>query len=328
MRRLLLAFLFVLFAAPAWAGNVGFRLVEVTGGPTPLKVGVWYPTEATMGQQRLGLYTQEVAAGAPVTGHGLPLVVISHGTGGWLASHLDTARALAEHGYVVAAVSHAGDTYDDRSASTRPWIRTAQIKAVIDYMLTDWPDHGLIDAERVGFFGFSAGGLTGLAVIGGQPDMRTMAPHCRAHPTFFDCRLVARAGVDLETLTPPPASVWVADHRIKAAVIAEPGLGFAFRNGLKGVAIPVQLWRAEFDATLPESEASPLYALAAREGLPKPPDYHVADGADHFDFLAPCSPAMATENGDICKSRPGFDRAAFHAQLNAEITAFFDRTLR
>ena len=136
---------------------------------------------------------------------------------------------------MVAAPSHAGDTYDDRSATTRPWIRTYQVKQVIDYMLADWSDHAAIDADRIGLFGFSAGGLTGVAAIGGAPDMSLMAPHCRAHPDFYDCKLIARAGLDLAKVPPPPRDVWLADRRIRAAVIAAPALGFVFRNGLKDV---------------------------------------------------------------------------------------------
>lgn len=328
MKRLLLALLLVLFAGPAFAGNVGFRVVEVTGGPAPLKVGLWYPTKAPMAETKLGLMTQVVAQGAPLDGAKLPLVVISHGAGGWFGSHIDTARALAADGYVVAAPSHAGDTYDDRSATTRPWIRTLQVRQVIDYMLADWSDHAAIDPDRIGLFGFSAGGLTGVAAIGGAPDMSLMAPHCRAHPDFYDCKLIARAGLDLAKVPAPPRDVWLADRRIRAAVIAAPALGFVFRNGLKDVTVPVQLWQAEHDQVLPETEAQPLYALVVRDALPAKPEYHLVREANHYDFLAPCTAAFAAQEQTACFSRPGFDRAAFHKTLNAEVARFFDRTLR
>jgi predicted dienelactone hydrolase len=46
-----------------------------------------------------------------------PLVLISHGTGGSGASHYDTALALAlaDEGFVVAALTHTGDNYMDRA---------------------------------------------------------------------------------------------------------------------------------------------------------------------------------------------------------------------
>jgi predicted dienelactone hydrolase len=49
--------------------------------------------------------------------------------------------------------------------------------------------------------------------------------------------------------------------------------------------------------------------------------------AGHFDFLAPCSDALARAVPPICEDPPGFDRAAFHQRLNASVVAFFNRAL-
>src|SRR6476620_8172700 len=74
---------------------VGFQLVHVpdTNGP-PLTVAVWYPTEAGSRPALLGLTVQFVANDAPVAGTSLPLVVISHGSGGGPGSQADNALAL------------------------------------------------------------------------------------------------------------------------------------------------------------------------------------------------------------------------------------------
>jgi predicted dienelactone hydrolase len=53
----------------------------------------------------------------PITGAKLPLVVSSHGTAGWFGGHHDTAAALADAGFVVAAINHSGDNGNDRSKS-------------------------------------------------------------------------------------------------------------------------------------------------------------------------------------------------------------------
>ena len=110
-------------ATVIWAGaaqaSVGFETVSVpVAGDKPLAVTIWYPTDAPERAVPLSLYSQSVAPGAPVAGHGHPLVVISHGTGGSNADHYDTARALAAAGFVVAAPTHTGDTQGDRSRST------------------------------------------------------------------------------------------------------------------------------------------------------------------------------------------------------------------
>lgn len=315
----------VLFAAPAMAGEAGYRQITVPNGQdAPLEVGVWYPTEAAASPQPLELTTQIVAPGAPVSGGNHPLIVISHGSGGSLGEHYDTAIALAKAGFVVAAPTHTGDNYKDMSRAVHVGGRPAQVKAVIDYMLAAWPEHARLDAGRVGVFGFSAGGFTGLVIAGGEPDMGKIGPHCAAHPDFFECQLLKRNGGTPPSGSPRPAPQWAHDARIKAAVIAAPALGYTFApGGLKGVSIPVQLWRASEDSVLHD----PYYVEPVRDALPTPPDYRVADGAEHMDFMAPCSAALAKYVPTICAEVKGFDRAAFHMTFNRDVVAFFQARL-
>lgn len=322
---LLAAALLVAGVAPAQALSVGFVELKVpNGGDKPLTVGVWYPSSASASAQRLDLFTQDVAPAGPVTGRGLPLIVMSHGTGSAYAQHYDTALALARAGFVVAAVSHTGDTYDDGSRSVRIWERPAQIHRLIDYMLAEWPEHARLDPHRVGMFGFSAGGFTTLVAAGGVPDLSKTEAHCLAHPDYFDCQLLTKSGAGYRAGAGLPASIWVRDPRIKAAVVAAPALGYTFgAEGLKSVTLPIQLWRAEDDHILP----NPDYAEAVRIALPRPPEFHLVRGGDHFDFLAPCNDALARAAAEICVSKPGFDRAAFHDDFNAKVVAFFQRTL-
>lgn len=107
--------------------------------------------------------------------------------------------------------------------------------------------------------------------------------------------------------------------------MAAPALGFTFSpDGLKNIKVPVQLWRAEEDTVLPH----PRYAEAVRLALPQAPEYHVVSNAGHFDFLAPCSSALASMVPAICASAPGFDRVAFHTHFNAAVVGFFSKTLK
>ena len=309
-----------LATAPALAHSVGFQhLTIASGDDKPIDVGVWYPSDAPAGPSPLGGFMQEVAPNGAVAGDRLPLVVMSHGAGGWFGEHVDTALALARAGFVVAALSHTGDTYDDQSRAARIWQRPAQLKRLIDYMLSEWRDHGRIDADRVGAFGFSAGGFTVLAAAGGLPDLGKVRPHCAAHPEGFECGVIQRNPGPAQL---PDPSVWFRDARIKAAVVAAPALGYAF--DLTAVTIPIQLWRAEDDHILP----GPYYAQAVRDALPRPPEYHVVKGADHMDFLAPCTEAVRKSAPDICDEVDSFDRAGFHADFDRDVVAFFERELR
>ena len=298
---------------------VGFQLVQAPdrNGP-PLNVAVWYPTDAGARPSLLGLIVQFVASDAPVAGTALPLVVISHGNGGGPGSHTDTALALASAGFVVAAPMHTGDNYADQSAVGKPdWVvaRSRHIPAVVDFMVTAWPDRARIDASRIGMFGFSAGAFTALTTIGGAPDLALIAEHCAKTPEFA-CQLWKPGGAAI-----PPAESFAHDARVKAAVIAAPGYGFTFLpNGLSNVTVPVQIWSGAADVNVPTaSNAGPVQAALGSKA-----ELRVVDGAGHFSFLVPCGPIGPPL---LCRDAEGFDRKAFHHSFNEQVVGFFRSNL-
>ena len=104
MVRAAVLLLAVLLASPA--GAAGFQYGSAPDpDDQPIELGIWYPSDAAASTQTLGLFKQEVAPYGAVAGDKLPLIVISHGTGGGAASHYDTALALANAGFVVVAPS-------------------------------------------------------------------------------------------------------------------------------------------------------------------------------------------------------------------------------
>jgi predicted dienelactone hydrolase len=322
MKRVAILVALVLLLAPVSAGAVGFQSVRAPDPQgEPLELGIWYPSDAPASPQPLALFEQTVAPNGAISGGGLPLVVISHGTGGSLSSHYDTALALASAGFVVAAVTHTGDNSRDQSGEFRILDRPRQISRALDYILNAWPGRDRLDPAKIGIFGFSAGGFTALADVGGRADFSMIAPHCRDHSDEYVCGVVARHKGEGFDATLAAA---LGDGRFKAAVIAAPALGFTFTaDGLKDVTVPIQLWRAADDRILP----NPSSSEAVHEALPRPHDYTIVANAGHFDFLAPCSDALANAAPQICRSAPGFDRTAFHRQLNAAMVEFFKKTL-
>lgn len=257
-----------------------------------------------------------IAIWAPARGSGLPLVVISHGTSGGMASHLDTAQALAEAGFIVVAPTHPGDNFqDDAIVGRAGWFadRSRHITKVIDYMFDEWHERGRLGPASVGIFGFSAGGTTALISIGAVPDQARIKRHCELQAEFV-CSILKPS--DDET-----SPVWSHDRRIAAAVVAAPGLGFAFDPlGLADVQVPVQLWAGTEDETVPyATNVGIIKGL-----LPQAPDFHVVEGADHLSFLAPCTPQTPPP---LCQDPPGFDRARFHQDFNQALVAFFSAHL-
>jgi predicted dienelactone hydrolase len=194
-------------------------------------------------------------------------------------------------------------------------------------MLGSWDGHNHIDPARIGMLGHSAGGATVLIAVGGNPDFDLSAPFCRDHPDAWDCqRVKARSG-------PAPAPTEGADRkplelhhdpRIRAAAIAAPAIGYVFtKHRLAAVTVPVQLWGAENDRITPNQWNADVVEAA----LPTPPEDHLVPLAGHFDFLAPCSAALAERAPEICRDPPAFDRTDFHRDFNAAVVAFFRKQL-
>jgi predicted dienelactone hydrolase len=309
----------LLTIAKAEAAGFQLRMIPQVNGE-PISIGIWYPSpDPVMLRRGLGF---EAAIDGAISGDGLPLVIISHGNGGGATGHHDTALALAEAGFVVAAPTHPGDNYQDQSlVGGARWFtdRPRHIRRVIDYMLTTWPEHVRLDPRRVGFFGFSMGGYTGLALLGATPDANRIRLFCNQQPDAFVCRLLRQTNNEVLEKSHELDSMGLQDDRIKSAVLAAPGYPYAFvPESLSRIAVPIQLWSAARDDRVPSEDVSELRRL-----LPVPPEYHSVQGAEHFAFLPPCSGSL-----DICRDAPGFDRASFHAEFNRAVVDFFVDRLR
>jgi predicted dienelactone hydrolase len=327
MKLAVATFWILLFTLRASATDIGFQQTEVPDpSGKPLMTGIWYPSSSKVSTQPLGLFRQEVALNGEIAGATLPVVFISHGTGGSLASHYDTALALARAGFIVIAFSHTGDNSQDQSyAGNRINLvdRPRQLERVISFSLSEWKGRAHIDSARIGVFGFSLGGFTALVEIGGVPDLARMAQLCKERSTAPECSYIKeRHGDQLVSTSEAPA--WVHDLRIKAAVIAAPAASYLFgAGGLDRVTIPVQLWRADNDSQAPDAWNSAI----VRGGLPSTTEIHIVPHADHFAFLPTCSDALKQVASSICTDAPDFDRAAFHKEFNRKVVAFFSQTL-
>lgn len=318
---------YLLFASSPTLAGVGFQEMEI---PDPsrgtMQILIWYPSTGEPRLQKLAAYEQRIAQSGRIDGGPLPLVVISHGTGGSAHGHHDTAWALADAGFVVVALTHPGDNYaDTRHYARREQLteRPRQVSRVIDYMLGAWPDRRAVDQGRIGIFGFSMGGFTALASLGGRPETSGLVAQCKAMPRKAAC-LALGGAQDVRRKFGQAALGVVPDPRLKAAFVAAPALPALFLpDGLRDLHKPVELWAAELDELVPLDPD----ILIVRDGLPVPPARHIEPGAGHYSFLAPCTEAQKDAAHDICADGPGFDRAAFHRRLNAAVVAFFRRNL-
>lgn len=300
------------------AGIKRFRIEA--DATNPLIVGaVWYPCAVPAQTAGDGNVTLSGVKDCPLAGDKLPLIVMSHGRTGWFGGHHDTAAALADAGFIVAAIAHPNDNerYHDGTDSLEVLAeRSGDIRRLVDFMLGDWSDSSHVDGRRVGLFGFSVGGYTGLVVIGGDPDFRKGQPRCAR----TDLRpLPVCAQLENGEL---PREAPAHDPRVKAAVIIDPWPEFLLPpDHLSAVTVPIQLWSS--DPTHEADGVSGCCAATIKDRLRSQPDWHFVANANHFAFLAVCSPKMAQDAPRICTDPPGFDRAVFHQTFHAEIIGFF-----
>lgn len=311
---------------------VGFQLLTVTDeGQPDLTVGLWYPSNAPNAKEPNTPFDMALAVDAPIQNANGALILISHGFGGWYAGHADTAIALAEAGYIVAAPTHTGNTWSDMSSPVEKWLldRPRHISKVIDHLLLDGAVSTHVDKEKIGLFGFSAGGYTAVGLIGGVPDIEHARKHCLEYPAEFVCAEGLIDGMLNSGMDTLPDNAWGADQRIKAASIAAPAGAFAYpASSLVNVNADVQLWSAQFDHSVPSETNAALLA----DRLPASPETHWIENANHFAFLiTPCREAFKREDPEeyklVCEDMPEFDRYAFHRDMNAKVVSFYNHKL-
>jgi predicted dienelactone hydrolase len=325
----------LLAAVQLLASQVGWTQMDVPGAtpdaPATI-VALYYPTQDPSRAIPMGPFTLNIAF------HGTPeaavrgLIMLSHGTGGSELGHSRLAEALASHGYLVAALRHPGDNWQNHTLLTDTpdryfFVRPGQVSRVIDVLLLDpkWKDRIARDARgpRIGALGHSAGGYTVLALAGGEPDLSRIARHCKdecAEDPIF-------CGMGGSTRHPAPAPAAprapLRDGRVRAVVAMAP-VGVVFTAAsLAAIQVPTAIYEAELDRFL----VPRFHAEWVARNMPGAQLHRVAN-AWHFAFMDTPTLPIPSPDGDIGANPPGFDRAAFLARLGGELNAFFDQALQ
>jgi predicted dienelactone hydrolase len=287
--------------------------------PKGIQTYLWYPTRMQpepWGPNNPYLILARPGA-TPIPGR-RPLIVISHGASGDPLGLHHFAEFLVMNGYIVAMPRHPHDNNMDSSdTDTDRQIvgRSRHIARVIDGALRDEVVGPLIDQDRIGMLGFSAGAFTALTVLGAVPDFDRLVEYCQGNPADDSCSGKFKG----KDRTERPDWHQTPDPRVKVAVIMAFGGGFLFpRSTLRKITTPVLMFRAEND------EYSPFNEEWLEEAMGRKPEYHLVPGP-HLIFLAPCPPGR---NDEICRNPPGIDRRAVLASIEAEMLDFLQRTLR
>ena len=313
---------------------VGLAEIAPTADDGP--VTVFYPTHDAPQPVHRGPFTLVLAVqGAPAPGNGR-LVVVSHGSGGAPWVHADLARALVDAGFVVAMPEHRADNWrDDSRPGPDSWaMRPAEVSRAIDAVGRDPRFAPLLKLDKVGMYGFSAGGHTALSLAGGRWSPAGFKAHCEAHleEDFQSCVGLATrlTGGVLDGIKKRAALAVIRyrfddaaprvhdDARIAAVVAAMPASADFDMASLATPRVPLALVTAPHDRWLIPRFHSDRVLQACKTCE------HLADlpTAGHGAMLSPPPPGLTGLVGDMLNDPPGFDRGVLPA-LDRKIAGFF-----
>jgi predicted dienelactone hydrolase len=217
---------------------------------------------------------------------------------------------------------------DDRSlsGSVRLWDRSVDVKVVLDQVLQDPKWAALIDANRIGFFGHSFGGWTGVSLAGGRYDVASQISGCAAQqPKDMYCEAWATqdiSGVALTNLLAGSGADY-RDARIKAFYLAATGPGSSMTlPSLQGIRVPVAFDTAKQDTVLAPKENANFLAAHI------PGATEVTRDIGHFTYVPQCKPFIGVAVAKlICTDPAGVDRAATHRDVGKAVVSFFNKTV-
>lgn len=144
----------------------------------PIAWSAWYPTEdAACVDRPSGQFFElgEVIWNAALTTKKkMPVVLLSHGTGGTAESLGWLARALACEGYVVLGVNHHGNTGLEPYLAEGFlcwWERATDLSVLLSSLATTGFFANRLDLDQTSAVGFSLGGYAVMALSGAQTSL-------------------------------------------------------------------------------------------------------------------------------------------------------------
>lgn len=336
--------------------GVGTRDFTILDSQRPLEATVWYPalnpdSRPVETTYRSGLLLnvdgQALRDAEPDRDHGpYPLVVFSHGSGGFRFQSLFFTEHLASYGFIVIAADHPGNTVLDslqpaefaRTIVPSYTYRPADVLREIAFAETLTAPggalEGMIGTSRIAVTGHSFGGYTALAASGARLNFDALNHWCDAgggdspfnpdRMAYTVCFMRDRADVVAAArgLDSAPTGLWpaITDPRIQAVVVMAPWNGpILGEGGLDGLTAPTMILVGSSDSvTPPARDANPTFdALgSATKALV------TFENADHYIFVNECW-ELAIRLGFFSRcSDSVWDMARVHDLTNHFATAF------
>jgi len=326
-------------AQPLEAGFQIERFID-SGRERPILIDWWYPTQNEVASSfNYGLGTGRVAEAGTIVAGKLPLILLSHGALGAARNYSWIAEHLARNGYLVAGVSHYGESYVygadsiDPGAVIRPWERPLDISAALTFITTESALAASVDASRIGFIGHSSGGATALFLAGAIFSEERIASYCSSPRSLGDrgCSYADNLPAPKLPSTPSPStrpSVYepqvpdrYTDRRIGAFIVLDPALGPGFSDFTRVPAsLPMLIVGSVNNDFLPFTHHA---ERIARE-LPAAQTLWLANNEGHFVYLNECAADLEAQGVALCVDREGVSRGVVHEQLGATIYEYLE----
>jgi len=248
---------------------------------------------------------------------------------------------LAGAGFIVALPEHKGDNYhDERLIGPESWKRRPmEVSRAIDALAHDPRFAPLLDLDRVGMYGMSAGGHTALTLAGGRWSPARLRAHCEKYIAidFQACaglttRLTGGIFDGIKKLFAVQIirsklrdSAWYSytDTRIAAIVAGVPFAADFDPASLAAPGVPLAIISARRDQWLVPRFHSDAILRACQGHCVRLWDF--ARGG-HGALLSPLPPHLEGLIGDLLNDPGGFDRAETRGVYN-KIALFFSKHL-
>lgn len=334
---------------------VGTQELTTRDAERPLDITIWYPASSSTDQDTTVTYADGILQvegratrdAEPARASGpYPLVIFSHGSGGFRWQSLWLTEHLASYGFVVMAADHAGNTIFDGLAGEevfaeaiprhyvlRPQDVLQQI-ALAESLADDPSLGGVIDTETIAVMGHSFGGYTALAAAGVPVNFGDLESYCSSPTTppnlaqnvcFLleerdEITSVHAEAADQNTLMPV-----IADPRVDAVVAMAPWNRPILDSAtLADLNTPTMILVGTSDNTTPAQRDA--FRIAA--DMDSAPVTLVAfDNADHYVFVDSCTDLAIRFGFFSSCSDPVWDMARAHDISAHLITAFLLETL-
>jgi predicted dienelactone hydrolase len=316
-------------------------LAEIQGPQGQELVAVFYPTASEGPPAKRWQFSLPVVEQAPPARGNGRLVVISHGSPSNPWVNADLAIALTRAGFIVASPWHLRDNSSDSSdAGPASWKRRPhEVSAAIDAILADPRFAPLLQGDRVGAYGMSAGGHTMLVLAGGRWSPAALRDHCLAHleEDFVTCVGPTTTSVNGDSLDGIKLSLarWVIGWKL------DDSTSYGHTDARIAAVVAGVPHAAAFDLATLATPRVPLGLITARKDVWLVPRFHglavveacagcewLADLAEggHGALLSPL-PRREGRIAELVNDPVGFDRATEVPAMNGRVVDFFRRQL-